>query len=127
MTQEQLALVSPAPWYVDQPRFIVTDDHGMDHDNGPCDCWVVYDGNQQVVAEFSEGDKAVAEFIALARNAFDVMMRRSWTATKWMPHDEKHGQWIALTEWDDEVDGRTGPDPFTALVEADAWMKEMGL
>lgn len=73
------------------------------------------------------------DFIALARNAFDVVMRRGWSAKRLID-----GRWVAMTwavdphechavildsngieEWD--VAAR--PDPFTALVEADAWYK----
>lgn len=66
-----------------------------------------------------------AEFIALARNAFDVMMRRGWYAypvsvETWqvemcgISNDDRR-QWMALGEH---------ADPFTALVEADKWYKE---
>ena len=66
-----------------------------------------------------------AAFIALARNAFDVMMRRGWwpikRGDKWQvggqDPDEPSETWETTpiqTGW---------PDPFTALVEADAWYK----
>ena len=63
-----------------------------------------------------------AAFIALARNAFDVMMRRGWTVTKHMQHDADHGKWRVLDEWDRSVSPMPPSiDPFAALVEADAW------
>ncbi len=84
---------------------------------------------------FREAD---AEFIALARNAFDVMMRRGWHTERYstlgggfmwripmsLANDmiRQHGanaaqfkQFASLAKW---------LDPFTALVEADKWYKE---
>lgn len=66
--------------------------------------------------------QADAEFIALARNACDVMLRRSWgpynDAEKWYVSGENAGVV--------EAAGANGPypDPFTALVEADRWYRE---
>lgn len=71
-----------------------------------------------------------AEFIALARNVFDVMMRRGWEfrtvpgcgycATFTTGHcvDDT---WIA--EGNKPTMKRFHADPFTCLVEADAWYK----
>ena len=74
-----------------------------------------------------------ADFHALARNAFDVMMRRRWAATPWSPNEkwgldpeifsdnrteantQKFIDWIYRNVFD---------DPFTALVEADRWYRE---
>lgn len=72
--------------------------------------------------EHAEDD---AEFIALARNAFDVLQRRPWTIKKW-----DDGRWgIAMNvgyHWPDHCLGMPNewPDPFTALVAADEWYKE---
>ena len=70
------------------------------------------------VAEFPGN----AEFIALARNAYDVMMRRGWCAEpkrdgqwgvrKFNNHFYPNGPQGVVTSW---------PCPFTALVEADKW------
>ena len=64
-----------------------------------------------------------AEFIALARNAFDVMMRRGWWASfDGGLHPEKwsvHGKGSGFLR-----DQKMHDDPFTALVEADKWYKE---
>ena len=66
-----------------------------------------------------------AQFIAIARNAFDVMMRRKWRAEqaddgKWFVH-----QIIGLLPDFDAFVKYTRvtyhDDPFTALVEADKW------
>ena len=66
-----------------------------------------------------------AEFIALARNAFDVMMRRGWAAVEvgghWQVRD-RNGWDLPLSFYVTEHKGRF-PDPFTALVEADAWFR----
>jgi hypothetical protein len=73
------------------------------------------------------------EFIALARNAFDVMIRRK----DWSPiHNEnpEHGGvgWHVAHSDSKVADSASSlgwcfpgpwPDPFTALVEADAWYK----
>lgn len=69
-----------------------------------------------------------AEFIALARNAFDVMLRRGWCAIQ-----QPSGRWAVKIDW--SAIGNSGgmqsgfapqqhADPFTALVETDAWYKE---
>lgn len=62
------------------------------------------------------GKRADVEFIALARNAFDVMMRRGWSPIKgddgWYAIDQ-YGTAIEDTSVDD------WPDPFTAIIEAD--------
>ena len=66
--------------------------------------------------------RAAWEFAALARQAFDVMMRRGWYA---QPDSEK---WYvfglgSLILQGAKQDG-PWPDPFTALVEADRWYVE---
>ncbi len=77
---------------------------------------------------YGDETKEEAEFQQLARLAFDVMMRRGWHVI--LHHN---GQWHAAK--DDKfndlivpvVPGSpliTHPDPFTALVEADHWMKK---
>jgi hypothetical protein len=63
-----------------------------------------------------------AAFIVLARNAFDVMLRRGWDTY----FSKSLHQWTVFRgapelrdyphSWHD--------DPFTALVEADKWMRE---
>ncbi len=78
-------------------------------------------------------DPANAEFIALARNAFDVMMRRGWWA-EWrsLGGIRNHGfngpiGWIACKRGNDRimnVRNEMENDPLTALVEADKWYCE---
>ncbi len=67
-------------------------------------------------------------FIALARNAYDVMMRRGW-----YPVPVESELWNVCTQglagklpeefWEAWRKLRFA-DPFTALVEADAWYRE---
>ena len=80
-----------------------------------------------------EIEEANAQFICLARNAFDVMMRRGWSVR---PNCDCFGK--PLPGWKVEkieADGYTSnwvncelafhhPDPFTALVEADKWYRK---
>ncbi len=71
-------------------------------------------------------DLNTAEFVALARNAFDVMMRRGW-----MPNLYSDGWW-GVQDRDGLyprgllgcAQGVRSADPFTALVEADRWCTE---
>ena len=69
----------------------------------------------------SDQAKVNAEFITLARKAFDVMMRRNWH-----PHRALISGWYAAEQH--SVHTAVLPaiicdDPFTALVEADDWYK----
>lgn len=80
-----------------------------------------------------EMDWDFAEFIAIARAAFDVMMRRGWNPML-NPCDEKtwrvdmnDGTCFAYgheDEFNEGVNPADWPDPFTALVEADRWYRE---
>ena len=81
------------------------------------------------VAMNCDDSKEDAEFIALARNAFDVMMRRGWGVSKaryagefgWVVWERRRieaiGEGMAL------IHGKVYDDPFTALVEADRWYR----
>lgn len=83
--------------------------------------------------------QADAEFYVLARNAFDVMMRREWFASSYQTRDGKAIGWrldkqcvydlkgnIGVIGWDFEklIDSRFFADPLTAIVEADKWYRE---
>lgn len=120
-----LSKLTPAPWTVKGVRVPIGDTGDYDE---MIEVVAGKSGTRGIMQFYNplDADDANVEFITLARNAFDVMLRRGWTATKWMPHDAKHGQWIAVSEWDDEIDpsGKTWPDPFTALCAADEWYKK---
>ena len=102
-----LSKLTPAPWVA--TAGMVTEDRDYSR---LADCtWGDVD-NEQTAAN--------CEFIALARNAFDVMMRRGWH-----PEPLDSGQWMACENRDgDWCDGPACADPFTALVEADRWYRE---
>lgn len=66
-----------------------------------------------------------------ARHAFDVMMRRGWSALKspvpcegWRV-DMNNGNYFAFGR-EDEIGAQPAhwPNPFTALVEADKWWRD---
>ncbi len=67
------------------------------------------------------------EFIALARNAFEVMTRRGWHAC---PRRGNMRYWEVLNRFGGEGritipdEFRIAVDPFTALVDADKWYRE---
>ena len=72
-----------------------------------------------------------AEFFALARNAFDVMMRRGWSPRR----EWAKGRWfvpqiVGAAKFDtilafEKAGGILYYDnPFTALVESDKWLTE---
>lgn len=58
---------------------------------------------------------ADANWMFLARLAFDVMLRRGWHASK------DGSRWCVLLPG---VASKSYADPFTALVEADAWYRQ---
>lgn len=72
----------------------------------------------------SPAGAADLSLIKLARNAFDVMMRRRWSV-----FCASNGRW-AVT-WPEanslhrfcNATGNSYPDPFTAVVEANEWYK----
>ena len=88
---------------------------------------VVY-GPDGMIGEFGFGTRyddpemiANATFTSTARLAFDVMLRRGWNPTL-----RPDGQWV-VQERDGSIRSRGSygwPDPFTALVAADAWYRE---
>ncbi len=101
--------LAPAPWKADGQRVEGPDEGG---DRGRM---VIYDEGGHTETE--------AEFIALARNAFDVMVRRGWGVACYGP-----GRWVVpgfSKHWYVVHAGPPYdyPDPFTALVEADNWLK----
>jgi hypothetical protein len=110
-----LEKLSPAPWGVA--------DDGPDH----CVCHFASEDTSWPLFERWDGkpDRTDADFIALARNAFDVMMRRGWFVVPRYINRPGTLWWVKTgMATDCEIDWMEFPDPFTALVEADAWYKE---
>jgi hypothetical protein len=109
MRMIDLSKLSPAPWTGDENATEIRDGNG--------ESVLAQTGRERDC--FGEEDFA---FVLLARQAFDVMMRRGWEAQQYQR------QWFAVDG--DRMDGRAivpdsfHPDPFTALVEADRWTKE---
>ncbi len=82
-----------------------------------------------------EEASADAELHTLARNAFDVMMRRGWTAERFSLLGGGFSWRIPMVQANDMIRQHGAdaaefksfailakwPDPFTALVEADRW------
>jgi hypothetical protein len=103
-----LSMLTAAPWHAD--RFYVK----REGDDGE----VVASCLNYNTRKYNTTDPA---FIALARNAFDVMMRRGWGITKF------DDGWMAVDDDDMIIEPSTAPsyaDPFTALLEADKWHTE---
>ena len=102
-----LSKLTPAPWEADGYHGEDGWDVGVEDSDGV--------SLRPLGTGFRKDD---AEFIALARNAFDVMVRRGWTATLidtqcWRVDVGIRGQRSASFD-----------DPFTALVDADEWYRE---
>ncbi len=106
-----LSNLTPAPWF--NWSHGETGDFGLFH-GAPADPREIFD-------LLDHQEPADLEFIAIARNAFDVMMRRGWYPIR------VQGQWHVFSKGSPEAGmgfGEPADDPFTALVEADAWMKQ---
>lgn len=107
-----LSKLLPAPWaysYDGSGDWSV----GCEHEPQEARAAVVSDGDDDFC-------RAHAAFIALAKNAFDVMMRRGWGVEQW-----EEGWSIAQPKRPWQMPGDLcWPDPFTALVEADRWYQE---
>lgn len=114
--------LTPAPWYAAKGSDEVW------HDTSDRS-WFVCDAGHNETVKIGNAE-AEAEFIALARNAFDIMMRRGWWS-----YLCKDGLWrysvvLKLERPADLIGGLEGihlvgySDPFTAIVEADKWYRE---
>lgn len=131
-----LSKLTPAPWAVVEECPEGPFDIGQRTVVGPESVTIIELKNDGCASDPSPDYvhlfKADAEFIALARNAFDVMMRRGWTANR-----QEDGWWVDATfdnaddsdNWHPDnfqrwIREKLWPDPFTALVEADRWFKE---
>lgn len=109
-----LTKLSPAPWFAD-PRDRLVIDAGRS----------VLTTEVELAAGGSNRPTVDMAFVALARNAFDVQLRRGWGV---MPCRSVAGWWVCKdsegTPFRDDCPRLYWPDPFTALVEADKWYRE---
>ena len=86
---------------------------------------VIRDANRRIVIFVQENELRVR--IVLWANAEEVQMRRGWNTTRW---DNPKDTWGVVTFRGDcprELLGycrNAWPDPATALVKADEWLKE---
>ncbi len=102
-----LAELTPAPWTTNEDLAVCGSD-------GTALCCCSCNYGHPV-------DETNAAFVSLARNAFDVLIRRG---EKFMLTKNEHGdQWMIDAEDYGWITG-VWPDPFTALVEADKWYRE---
>jgi len=72
---------------------------------------------------------SIAEFIALARNAFDILLLRGWSVCRFkdgwiatIPLDQTSAEFRAIC-WGKQP-SLVAEDPFTALVVGDKWYRE---
>ncbi len=107
-----LSKLTPAPWATNEDLAILGPDG-----TALCSCSCNYG---------RPTDDANAAFISLARNAFDVLMRRKTWRVYWdwqfncFCVEDFQGKPCERDEW---LAARW-QDPFTALVEADKWLTE---
>jgi hypothetical protein len=85
--------------------------------------WLCHESTKEAEDRMIAECEANCEFVALARNAFDVMMRRGWgvffSASGWgvvFPNESRFSSPV--------LRGERYTDPLNALVEADKWMTE---
>jgi|SRR6516162_4464215 len=117
-----LSKLSPAPWKLQGDGEYSAEDYPE----------VIFSNGDMLTRALHGNDsclscKADAEFIVLARNAFDVMMRRKWGLSY---RGGFEPGWFVLDILDDPLfppgdePALLPADPFTALVEADRWYTE---
>lgn len=132
-----LSKLTPAPWN-DNGFF----DHAKGQRNKAQCVWIEENPDQPdilIADSFPESNRDLCpdedtrdvnmQFIALARNAFDVMMRRGWYALqdseKWIVAGEGTGILWANKGYPKVIAEQPAwSDPFTALVEAEKWYVE---
>ena len=114
-----LSRLSPAPWRLQEECPEQDADVGVFAADGK----VVTLGDVMACVDLA--------FIALARNAFNVMVRRGWGLGFSGQEGPMQGWLVLLPKEMYPLDHRLYPlanlratDPFTALVEADKWYRE---
>ena len=131
--------ISPAPWKAVH-RYC---NAGPDDDEVFGLAWDIEGPPEAINGQFAKA--ADAQFVALARNALDIMMRRSWWPQRvfqpgwdfgWVAcyrkPDQPHcGPWIVMPSIDDcrghPEWRRYWPDPFTCIVETDKWLTNLSV
>jgi hypothetical protein len=110
-----LTRLSPAPWF-NWSRG-TKGEFGLfcGDPNDPSD---IYDLNER-------DEETDLEFVALARNAFEVMMRRGWSVRRTVDHHwmvvGDNDTWLFHPKYGDYF---MEDNPFTSLIEADKWYRE---
>lgn len=122
----ELSKLSPAPW---TPQVVSSDrihykvpEARIQVNTNPT--WKV--GDRDALAFSAQTD---AEFIALSRDAFDVMMRRGWEvirygkqwALRYPQMSVGAESWVRFCDW---IDANRRDNPFTVLKDSDLWYKE---
>ena len=125
-----LSRLSPAPWFVGKNRDAHTVRSLVDMEGeepvGKSDSFTVANCWSGTHATRLKLSVANAEFIALARNAFHIMMRRLWHPVC-MNVSLPENNYVGRNKWTVAGIGLIPSeaawfdDPFTALVEADKW------
>ena len=120
-----LSRLSPAPWRNGGTDSFYPDEfcHVLETEDGGS--LIAEFGFDKQVPGNQETSAAACDFAALARNAFDVMMRRGWVVQRYdsaADDDDTDGKWYVDEAYRTEECLPCWPDPFTALVEADRFV-----
>ena len=122
-----LSKLTPAPWRIDEfSDNETTAICGPGSDDHVC---IIQHGDELAQGP-SPTEEVNAEFIALARNALDVQMRREWFSVpdgftgRWKVATNLQAYKIPMELWQAWEDVIRADNPFTALVHADKWYAE---
>lgn len=117
-----LERLTPAPWWV-----LVEDDHIAERDSIPIANVLIGDQEDRV-CQLNVGEcepKVNAEFIALARNAFDVSAKRGWGyRLDVIQEHHSYRSWVVIGPLSERVPLEHKTDrsnPLLALVKAEKW------
>ncbi len=120
-----LSNLPPAPWFVGSLPYHVKAlcDKEGEPPVGESEAFRLANTWSGHAAPRMEIAKTVAAFAVLARNAFDIMLRRGWGVERVWNNDLRVYRWYIVADAPRAL--REGfADPFTALVEADRWYAE---
>lgn len=135
-------LLAPAPWedeakdtnIRDGAYHVVTDANGkILFDTCNSDVTELHEEHDEDGAHYwDEAGRINLGFAAMARNAFEVMMRRHWWSVEFSCDESGAKAWHVSSycvpvhgEMRKFVASQICVDPFTALLEADKFMKEI--